>query len=244
MISESGDTPSRAIAGRAEEGMTMVKALSYFKRKKGTSVEEFQEYWRTRHPEVATRLAGLRRYVQSHTLPQAYVRSEPAYDGIAEVWFDDTDAMRRLAGSAAHEAVRADEARFIDQATMGLLITEEHPIVEGAVHPDAVKMAMFLRRRPDLDVPAFQHYWRVIHGPVAAAVPQVRRYVQSHVRRSAYGRGRDPAFDGVALLWFDDTAALRASGATAEAAAAAADLPNFLASGAAPVILTREHVVL
>jgi uncharacterized protein (TIGR02118 family) len=224
--------------------MTMVKALSYFRRKPGMAVEDFQAYWRQRHPEVVTKLAGVRRYVQSHTLPQAYARGAPAYDGIAEVWFDDTEAMRRLGGSPEYEAVRADEARFIDHATMGLLITEEHVIVDGAPAAGAVKMVMFLRRRPDLEVGAFQHYWRAIHGPLAAAVPQVRRYVQSHVRRSAYERGRVPGFDGVALLWFDDTAGLRASGGTAEAARAAADLPNFLAAGAAPVILTREHVIV
>jgi len=222
----------------------MVKALSYFKRKPGMPVEDFQAYWRQRHPDVVTKLAGVRRYVQSHTLPQAYAKGEPAYDGIAEVWFDDTDAMRRLAGSPEYEAVRADEARFIDHATMGLLITEEHVIVDGDPPGGAVKMAMFLRRRPDLEVDAFQRYWRDVHGPIAATVPQVKRYVQSHVRRSAYKRGRPPHFDGVAILWFDDTGSLRASGDTAEAAKAAADLPNFLAAGAAPVILTREHVIV
>lgn len=222
----------------------MVKALSYFKRKPGMPVDEFQAYWRQRHPDVVTKLAGVRRYVQSHTLPTAYAKGEPAFDGIAEVWFDDTDAMRRLGGSTEYAAVRADEARFIDHDTMGLLITEEHAIVNGSPAAGAVKMAMFLRRRPDLEVDAFQRYWRDVHGPIAATVPQVKRYVQSHVRRSAYERGRTPAFDGVALLWFDDTASLRVSGGTAEAAKAAADLPNFLASGTAPVILTREHVIV
>jgi hypothetical protein len=50
----------------------MVKALSFFKRKPGMPVEEFQEYWRTHHPDVVTRLAGLRRYVQSPTIPTVY----------------------------------------------------------------------------------------------------------------------------------------------------------------------------
>ena len=68
----------------------MVKALAFFKRKAGMPVDEFQAYWLTRHPEAVTHLAGLRRYVQSHTLPTAYHKGEPVYDGIAEVWFDDT----------------------------------------------------------------------------------------------------------------------------------------------------------
>ena len=74
----------------------MVKALSFFKRRGGMPVEEFQGYWRSRHPDVVTKLPGLRRYVQSHTRPAAYQRGEPVYDGIAEVWFEDTAAMHAL----------------------------------------------------------------------------------------------------------------------------------------------------
>ena len=109
----------------------MVKALSFFKRKAGMPVDEFQAYWRTHHPAVVTRLAGIRRYVQSHTLPAAYRKGEPVYDGIAEVWFDDTTAMHALRGTPAVAAVQADEARFIDHATMGLVITEEHVAKAG-----------------------------------------------------------------------------------------------------------------
>ena len=109
----------------------MVKAVSFFKRRSGMSVEAFQAYWLTRHPDVVVRLPGIRRYVQSHTLPGGYRKGEPAYDGIAEIWFDDTGAMRALAGTPAYAAVEADEARFIERATMGLIITEEHVIKGG-----------------------------------------------------------------------------------------------------------------
>src|SRR3989454_802327 len=64
----------------------MVKAVSFFKRKAGMSVDAFQAYWRTAHPEVVVKLPGIRRYVQSHTLPSAYRKGEPVYDGIAEPW--------------------------------------------------------------------------------------------------------------------------------------------------------------
>ncbi len=46
----------------------MVKVVTFLKRKAGMSVEDFQRYWRTRHPQVVVRLPGVRRYVQSHTL--------------------------------------------------------------------------------------------------------------------------------------------------------------------------------
>src|SRR5439155_3180312 len=104
----------------------MVKVVTFLKRKAGMSVEDFQSYWRTRHPEVVVKLPGIRRYVQSHTLRSGYRKGEPVHDGIAEIWFDDTRAMRALAGTAAYAAVEADEAQFIDRSTMGLIITEEH----------------------------------------------------------------------------------------------------------------------
>jgi uncharacterized protein (TIGR02118 family) len=101
----------------------MVKALAFFKRKAGMPVDESQAYWLTRHPDAVTHLAGLRRYVQSHTPPTAYHKGEPVYDGIAAVWFDDTHAMHALRGTPAMDAVVADEARFINRSTMGASVT-------------------------------------------------------------------------------------------------------------------------
>ena len=222
----------------------MVKALSFFKRKPGMPVDEFQAYWRTHHPAVVTRLEGLRRYVQSPTLVAAYRKGEPVYDGLAEVWFDDTAAMHALRGSPAVAAVQADEARFIDHATMGLIITEEHVPKDGPAPPGAVKSVGFVRRRPGMAVEAFQRHWREIHGPLGVTVPGLRRYVQSHTRPAAYERGRTPAWDGVASLWFDGVAELRAATASAEWARVSADNPNFIAEGPIPSIVTIEHVIV
>jgi len=208
------------------------------------SVEAFQEYWRTRHAEVVVKMPGIRGYVQSHARPSGYAKGELPYDGIAEMWFDDTGAMKALRADPAYAAVQADEANFIDHARMGLLITEEHVIKHGAAPPGAAKHVEFVTRRPGLDVDEFQRYWRAVHGPIAATIPVLRRYVQSHTRRSAYDGGRAPAYDGVAITWFDDTAAMRASAATAEYARTRADEPNFIAAGAAPFIITTEHAIV
>src|SRR5262249_23097531 len=61
----------REARGRAR-AHDMVKALSYFKRRTGMPVEEFQAYWRSHHPDVVTKLPGVLRYVQSHTRATAY----------------------------------------------------------------------------------------------------------------------------------------------------------------------------
>ena len=63
----------------------MVKTITFIKRKPGMSVEDFGQYWREKHARIVTKLPGLRRYVQFHTIPSGYRNGEPAYDGVAEV---------------------------------------------------------------------------------------------------------------------------------------------------------------
>ena len=222
----------------------MVKAVSFFKRKSGMPVEEFQAYWLRDHPAVVVRLPGVRRYVQSHTLLAGYRKGEPIYDGIAELWFEDTKALAALRGTNEIAAVEADEAVFIDRGTMRLILTDEHVIKDGPAPPGGAKNVEFVTRKPGLGVHDFQRYWREVHGPLAAQIPMIRRYVQSHTRAAAYERGRTPAYDGVAITWFDDTRAMRASAGTAQYARVRADEPNFIAPGDAPFIITTEHVIV
>jgi uncharacterized protein (TIGR02118 family) len=222
----------------------MVKMVAFFKRKPGMSVEAFHHYWRTTHAGIVVRMPGIRKYVQSHTLLSGYRKGEPAYDGVAEIWFDDTQAMRALAQTAEYAAVRADEPNFIDLSTMGSIITEEHIIKDGPIPPDGVKNIEFVTHKPGMSIEAFQRHWREVHGPLGASIPVVRRYVQSHTRKSIYESGKTPAYDGVALTWFDDTQAMRVSATTPEYARTRADEVNFIDAGRLPFIITKEHVIV
>jgi len=222
----------------------VIKVVTCIKRKTGMAVEEFQAYWRGTHPAVVVRLPGIRRYVQSHTRLAGYRKGEPIYDGIAEVWFHDGKAMHALRGTSEIAAVDADEVRFIDGPTKRVIVTDEHVIKDGPAPPGAAKNVEFVTRKPGLALEAFQRYWREVHGPLAAQIPMIRRYVQSHTRPSAYERGRTPAYDGVAITWFDDTQAMRASAATAQYARVRADEANFIAPGEIPIIITTEHVIV
>ncbi len=215
----------------------MVKLIAFFKRKAGMSVGAFQKHWRTRHAELVIRQNGLRRYVQNHTLSSAYRRSEPAYDGVAEAWFDDTNAMRALSSSPEFKAVQQDEANFIDPNSIASIITNEVVIVDGSISDASVKMIAFLNKRPDVSFEFFQRYWRETHGPIASRIPGNRRYVQCHVRPGIYHAGRTPAYDGIPISWFEDIDALRDSGSTPEYKATRADEPNFMISGRLPFVI-------
>jgi uncharacterized protein (TIGR02118 family) len=105
----------------------MVKAIYLIRRKSGLSPEDFHRYWREVHGAIAARIPGLRRYVQCHAIAPDGDGSE--YDGAAEAWFDDMEAVRRAVASPEYAAARADEARFIDLNRTTLIFTEEVPIL-------------------------------------------------------------------------------------------------------------------
>jgi uncharacterized protein (TIGR02118 family) len=222
----------------------MVKAIYFIKRKHRMPLAHFRSYWLGEHAALVKKLPKLRRYVQSHTLDSGYRSHEPIYDGIAELWYDDTNAMRAGADTPQGVAAAADQANFIDTASFGFIITEEREQKHGVVRPGMAKMISFLTRKDGLSVEAFQDYWANHHGPLAAKIPQLRHYVQCHVRGSAYHAGRNPRYDGVAETWFDDFAALRASGETAEYRVVRADEANFLEPGAIRFIVAQEHVIV
>jgi uncharacterized protein (TIGR02118 family) len=83
-----------------------------------------------------------------------------------------------------------------------------------------------------------------VHGPLCKALPEVRRYVQSHTRASIYESGRVPAYDGAAMSWYDGTQALREAAATPGFVRLRADVEKFVDRERSPFVLTTERVVL
>ena len=94
-----------------------------------------------------------------------------------------------------------------------------------------IKSLSLLTRRSELTHEQFVRHWLDIHGPLAHAVPGIRRYVQSHItdeRRRPDIPTTEVPIDGVAELWFDDLAAMERSNATPQARALHADGALFI----------------
>lgn len=121
----------------------MVKLVFCLRRLPHLSLAEFQDYWLQKHaPLVASHAKTLRirRYVQSHTsddenlqkLLAASRGAEPAYDGVAELWWDSmedfTGGSSTPEGRAAALALLEDERKFIDHARSPLWVSQEHEI--------------------------------------------------------------------------------------------------------------------
>ncbi len=222
----------------------MVKVIYFVKRKPGMGLDQFGEYWRTRHADLVGRLPGLRRYVQCRTIRSGYSKGEPIYDGVAELWFDDVEAMRRLAGALEASAADADRAAFLDPRVGGSILTEERVKKEGPIDARMMHLVEFVRRKPGMDIAAFQRHWSETHGPLVVKIPQIRRYVQSPARPGGYRNGKQPLYDGVAEVWFESTEAMRESARTPAYRAVRDDEPNFIdVSRAVPFIITQDFVV-
>ena len=86
------------------------------------------------------------------------------------------------------------------------------------------KLVYVLQLREDMSREEALRYWRDVHGPIAAKVPGLRKYVQDPATAAPEG---DLQFGGIAELWFDSEEAFRSAMASPEWRATIADVPNF-----------------
>ena len=95
----------------------MIKSVSLLTRKDGLTHAQFVKHWVEIHAPLAHAVPGLRRYVQSHIVEERTRPDIPTtnveVDGIAELWFDDREAMARAMASPEAKALHADGALFI-----------------------------------------------------------------------------------------------------------------------------------
>lgn len=113
-----------------EKDTRLVKGLFLLKRRPGMSPEEFQDYWLHKHAPLVPREPGLVRYVQCHYVLEGYADGDPAYDGVAELWWRTPAAFDRYWNSdALREELAADPPQFMDvDASFGMLAVENRVI--------------------------------------------------------------------------------------------------------------------
>jgi uncharacterized protein (TIGR02118 family) len=105
----------------------MIKVVVLLSRREDMSREEFERYAREEHRPLVTKLPGLRRLVVSRVLPNPN-GPPPAFDAVAEDWFDDLAAMGAAFESPEGQAVIADAPNFLDMGRFQLLVVEEQDV--------------------------------------------------------------------------------------------------------------------
>jgi uncharacterized protein (TIGR02118 family) len=104
-----------------------LKLVTFNWRQPHLSPRMFQDYWENRHgPLVLRNFAALSRYVQNHALLASYdAGAEPDFDGMLEAWLTGFEALQAGAETPELQAVRADEANFIDPARFRFMFVRD-----------------------------------------------------------------------------------------------------------------------
>jgi uncharacterized protein (TIGR02118 family) len=147
----------------------MYRLMSFLARRPDLERPAFVDWWLHRHAPLIKAVPGLRRYVVS----PAAVAEATTFDGVAELWFDDAEALARGFASPAGVAARADGAAHTSRVER--LHVEEHPFVDTGSAP-RFKLVAAIKRRPDLDRAAFKAWWLGKHAPLVVAFPELARY--------------------------------------------------------------------
>ena len=100
----------------------MFKAMIILKRKDGTNLQEFADWWLVRHRPLAERLPGLKRAFFN----LADEETADSFDGIAELWFDTKADFQAAYASDIGKAVAEDSLKHV--ATRTRLFVTEHTI--------------------------------------------------------------------------------------------------------------------
>lgn len=106
----------------------MIKVVYCIAKKTGMTAAEFFHYWKHVHAPLGARIPGLRRFVQSHAVEVGKDARAGDFDGMAELWFENIQALLAARQSPEWQASTADEANFIDHKKVAYFVSEEHEI--------------------------------------------------------------------------------------------------------------------
>ena len=128
------------------QGTSIYKILLPMKRRPGMTVEEFREYYEDCHAPLAAKystahLRYVRTYLDPHPHPETGPASEPPYDVITELWFDDEgvfeSTLQYLTTTTMPPEIVEDEMQLFDRSSFCILTA-----VERETDLDAVRKTL------------------------------------------------------------------------------------------------------
>lgn len=219
----------------------MIKITTFLKRKPGMSAPEFSAYWRAGHGDLAKIVNDGRRYVQNHVLEDGYHSdSDPLWDGIPQVWYESTRAIKSQMQVPEYAQLRSDEANFVDPATMDFMFLDEQVIADHENCEQAVKVMLFLTRSPNMPGEDFQRAWLERQVPLTTKLPGLKRYVLGQAIYKLHSQQHPALYDGLEELWFEDIATAREALRSAHYANKAAGMEGLCEPFPAPCVIVKE----
>ena len=177
----------------------MINAITIIKKKQGLTYEKFQNYWKNEHAEIVTRSPLVGTYVQSHPIYNDELTFEDTIDGIAEIWFEDTNAMRSLAATKEYKDIQDDENVFIDGSAVRLIIAEDIITVEGNVSD--YKLIIFMNKSSNVELTDFRK--ELVDMASQYSKQNVNRMKVSLPKTAGYKGDKSPAWDAILTVWLD-----------------------------------------
>ena len=177
----------------------MINAITIIKKKQGLTYEKFQNYWKNEHAEIVTRSPLVGTYVQSHPIYNDELTFEDTIDGIAEIWFEDTNAMRSLAATNQYKDIQDDEKVFIDGSAVRLIIAEDIITVEGDVSD--YKLIIFMKKPSNVELTDFRK--KLVDMASHYSKKNLTRMKVSLPKIAGYKGDKIPAWDAILTFWLD-----------------------------------------
>lgn len=101
------------------------------------------------------------------------------------------------------------------------------------------KLIILLKKKQSMSDEEFAKYWLDVHAPLAKKMPGLRKYVVNVVRRPP---NREPDYNGVVELWFDNVQAMKDAFRSDEGRATQKDTEKFTSH--LTTLYIDEHTVL
>jgi len=111
------------------------KILLFMKRRPGMTLEEFRDYYETKHAPLALQHGAsmaryVRRYIEPQPNPDTGETGELPYDVITELWFTDEAVFRGtvkyLSTTIMPAEIIEDEKQLFDRSNMRMATVVEH----------------------------------------------------------------------------------------------------------------------
>lgn len=108
----------------------MIKFMVFIVRRPDMTDDEFEDYFREVHAPLVEALPGLVGYTQNVVRVDRQASDGFAVcDAIAELWFDDREALERAWATPEGQAISADNANFIDLELSAWTVVDEDVVV-------------------------------------------------------------------------------------------------------------------
>ncbi|MFN0263172.1 EthD family reductase [Tepidamorphus sp. 3E244] len=225
----------------------MIKLVTVLKRRSDMTRREFEHRWLHVHAPIAAVFPNLRGYVLSFSIEDG----EPQADGVAQLWFDDREAVQTSYASQIGREGSNDAREYLARRDH-LMVSEEwagpaddsagfaYKMMLGLKRPDGRSRAQFVADMQALDHDTLQQGFAT--PTVRVCVDEQGKQLNSGVDGALDLFEAEAVFDALVEAWYPDAQAMRSAAGAFEQSQANAALAGL--SSARETFLLHENVVV